>query len=44
MPERPRALLAAADTDPQTARLTRVRQLMEYVRDRNETAYFDAQS
>ena len=40
MPERPRALLAAADTDPQTARLTRLRQLMEYARDRNETAYF----
>ncbi len=40
MPERPRALLAAADTDPQTARLTRLRQLMEYARDRNEAAYF----
>jgi hypothetical protein len=40
MPERPRARLAAADTDPQTARLTRLRQLMEYARDRNETAYF----
>ena len=40
MPERPRALLEAADTDPQAARLTRLRQLMEYVRDTNETAYF----
>jgi hypothetical protein len=40
MPERPRALVAAPDTDPQTARLTRLRQLMEYARDRNETAYF----
>ena len=40
MPERPRALLAAADADPQAARLTRLRQLMEHARDRNETAYF----
>lgn len=40
MPERPRARLEAAGTEAQTARLTRVRQLMEYVRDRNETAYF----
>jgi len=40
MPERPRALLAAADTDPQTARLTRLRQLMEYARDSDDTAYF----
>src|SRR6185369_6372128 len=40
MPERPRALLAAADTEPQATRLTRLRQLMEYERDRNETAYF----
>jgi Family of unknown function (DUF6178) len=40
MPARPRALLAAADTDPQTARLTRLRQLMDYARDKNETVYF----
>ncbi len=40
MPERPRPLLEAADADPQAARLTRLRQLMEYARDRNETAYF----
>jgi Family of unknown function (DUF6178) len=40
MPERPRALLAAADTDPQAARLTRLRRLMEHALDRNETAYF----
>jgi uncharacterized protein (DUF1778 family) len=40
MPERPRALLAAADPEPQAARLKRLRQLMEYERDRNETAYF----
>jgi hypothetical protein len=40
MPERPRALLAAADTDPQTARLARLRQLMEYAHDRNDIAYF----
>ena len=33
MPERPRALLEAADADPQAARLTRLRQLMAYVRD-----------
>ena len=40
MPERPRALLAAANADPQTARLARLRQLMEYAHDRNDTAYF----
>ena len=40
MPERPRALLAATDADPQAARLTRLRQLMEYVGDRDATAYF----
>ena len=40
MPERPRALLEAADADPQAARLTRLRRLMEYVRDTDETAYF----
>ena len=40
MPERPRALLEAADADPQAARLTRLRRLMAYVRDTHETAYF----
>jgi Family of unknown function (DUF6178) len=40
MPERPRALLAAADAQSQAARLTRLRQLMEYVRDTDETTYF----
>jgi hypothetical protein len=40
MPERPRALLEAADADPRAARLTRLRRLMTYVRDRQETAYF----
>jgi hypothetical protein len=40
MPERPRALLEAADADPQAARLTRLRHLMAYVRDTDETAYF----
>ena len=40
MPERPRALLEAADADPQAARLTRLRQLMEYVARHDETAYF----
>jgi hypothetical protein len=39
MPERPRALLEAADADPQAARLTRLRRLMAYVRDNDETAY-----
>ena len=39
MPERPRALLEAADSDPQTARLARLRRVMEYVRDTHETAY-----
>jgi hypothetical protein len=39
MPERPRALLEAADSDPQAARLARLRRLMEYVRDTHETAY-----
>jgi hypothetical protein len=34
-------LLAAADTDPQTARLQRIAcRLMEYARETNETAYF----
>ncbi len=40
MPARPRALLEAADADPQAARLTRLRRLMAYVRDTHETAYF----
>jgi len=40
MPERPRALLEAADADPQAARLTRLRRLMAYLRDTHETAYF----
>jgi uncharacterized protein DUF6178 len=39
MPERPRALLEAADSDPQAARLARLRRVMEYVRDTHETAY-----
>src|SRR5207237_7874297 len=39
MPERPRAMLEAADADPQAARLTRLRRLMAYVRDTEETAY-----
>jgi hypothetical protein len=38
MPERPRALLEAADADPQLTRLTRLRRLMAYVRDTDETA------
>ena len=40
MPERPRALLAAGDADPQAARLPGLRRLMEYVHDTDETAYF----
>jgi hypothetical protein len=40
MPEGPRALLEAADADPQAARLTLLRRLMAYVRDTHETAYF----
>ena len=40
MPARPRALLEAADADPQAARLTHLRRLMAYVRDTHETAYF----
>jgi len=39
MPKPPRALLEAADPDPQAARLTRVRRLMEYLRDTDETAH-----
>jgi hypothetical protein len=41
MPERPRALLAAAADDPQAARLARLRRLMEYIHDAHETAYFN---
>ena len=40
MPERPRTLLEAADTDPQSARLAHLRRLMTCVRDTHETAYF----
>jgi hypothetical protein len=40
VPERPRARLEAADGEPQAARLTRLRPLMEYVRDTDGTAYF----
>jgi hypothetical protein len=40
MPERPRALLEAAHADAQAARLSRLRRLMEYLRDTDETAYF----
>ena len=40
MPERPRALLGPVDADPQNARLTRLRQLMTFVRDHHESAYF----
>jgi hypothetical protein len=40
MPERPRALLEAADEGPQAARLTRLRHLMECGRDTDEAAYF----
>ena len=39
MPERPRALLEAPEADPQAARLARLRRLMAYVRDADETAY-----
>jgi hypothetical protein len=39
MPTRPRALLEAADADPQAVRLARLRRLMEYVRDADEAAY-----
>ena len=40
MPERPRALLGAADAGPQAARLTRLRRLMECVHDTDEAADF----
>jgi len=39
VPERPRALLEAADADPRAARLARLRQLMACGRDRDEAAY-----
>src|SRR5438105_1114947 len=39
MPERPRALLEAADAGAQAVRLTRLQPLMAYVRDTDETAY-----
>jgi hypothetical protein len=40
MPERPRALLAAADEDPRSARLPLLSRLMEVVLHRDQTAYF----
>ena len=40
MPERPRALLEAADAGPQATRLTRLRRLMECGHDTDEAAYF----
>ncbi len=39
MPMRPRALLEAADPDPQSTKLARLRHLMEYLRDADDTAY-----
>ena len=39
MPERPRALLEAADEDPRAARLPVLRRLMEFVLHYDETAY-----
>jgi hypothetical protein len=39
MPERPRALLEAADEDARAARLPLLRRLMEFVADHVETAY-----
>ena len=39
MPERPRALLEATDTDPQAVKLARLRRLMAHVRDTDEGAY-----
>src|SRR5438874_7748764 len=39
MPERPRALLEAADQDPRAARLPLLRRLMEFVLHHDETAY-----
>ena len=40
MPEGPRALLSGPDADSHAAKLPRLRQLMAYVRDNNESAYF----
>jgi Family of unknown function (DUF6178) len=40
MPERPRALLAAGDADPQTARLPLLRRLLQWMHDTDDTAYF----
>src|SRR2546430_17097990 len=39
MPERPRAMLEAADADPQAARLTRLRRRIAYARGTDETAH-----
>ena len=39
MPERPRALLGAADEDPRAAKLQLLRRLMEFVMHHDETAY-----
>jgi hypothetical protein len=39
MPERPQALLAAADADPRTAKLPLLRRLMEFVLHHDDTAY-----
>jgi hypothetical protein len=39
MPERPRALLGAADEDPRAARLPILRRLMEFLLHHDETAY-----
>ncbi len=39
MPERPRALLEAADEDPQAAKLPLLRRLMEFVLHHDKTAY-----
>ena len=39
MPDRPRALLEAADEDPRAARLPLLRRLMEFVLHHDETAY-----
>jgi hypothetical protein len=39
MPERPRALLEAADVDPRAIRLPLLRRLMEYLLHHDETAY-----
>jgi len=40
LPERPLALLAAADEDPRTARLPILKGLMEFLLHHDETAYF----